>query len=323
MIKYKKIILLENILVDSSLPKYIKDSEPVEPVDSNTFTLTNDSGFTLRNSVIFNNNPTSWEDSDFLLETSGAEPMTDGFASLEYLQYCNPKNIALKFAVWVVKNFGMRGKKRKLITVINLTKFFESIKQSASNFDKKSIDEILSKYSGVIQNAKDNNQIALVEKLTKYVSVLKDELTLSVSKFNKYLTEADIVKFHETASVHGKYNTGLRLTYIKNFIKIIPSDITDLKIEADKLKVFDNYVILHYDYDNSGVAETDAEIEKRKDPILFGVIKNSTNLYYIGDWVDEYCNLTLDVIIKKLGKKSVKAVTPKSINKNLMENITK
>ena len=46
------------------------------------------------------------------------------------------------------------------------------------------------------------------------------------------------------------------------------------------------------------------EKERRdKDPILFGVFKNDTNVadrfYFLGDWVDEYCDLTLDKMIEK------------------------
>ena len=94
------------------------------------------------------------------------------------------------------------------------------------------------------------------------------------------------------------------MTYIKNFIKVIPEDVTEAKQEADMLKIFDNYVILHYDYDGKAVDDTKAEKEKKKDPVLFGLIKGSTNMYYIGDWIDDYCDLTLDVIIKTIGKES-------------------
>ncbi len=27
--------------------------------------------------------------------------------------------------------------------------------------------------------------------------------------------------------------------------------------------------------------------------MLFGIIKDARNFYYIGDWIDEYCDLTL------------------------------
>jgi len=46
--------------------------------------------------------------------------------------------------------------------------------------------------------------------------------------------------------------------------------------------------------------------ERRKDPILFGVINGRRQLYYVGDWTDEFCDLTLDQIVDTLGREVVK-----------------
>jgi hypothetical protein len=43
-------------------------------------------------------------------------------------------------------------------------------------------------------------------------------------------------------------------------------------------------------------ADTKEEIARKKDPILFGLIEDRRRLYFVGDWEDEYCNLTLDKI---------------------------
>ena len=187
---------------------------------------------------------------------------------------------------------------------MSIKDFFESVKANVGKLDKKKIEDVLGKFDATLENAKYNNQTALVETLNDYAKTLKYELILSVSKFDKYLTEEDIVNFHAKASVHEKYKTGLCLTYVKNFVKVIPLEITELKRKADELKVFDNYVILHYDPSGKAVKDTKKEKEKKKDPILFGVIKGSKRLYYVGDWIDDYCDLTLDVIIKKIGKKA-------------------
>ena len=99
----------------------------------------------------------------------------------------------------------------------------------------------------------------------------------------------------------------MRLDYIKNFTRVIPSDVQKEKKKADKLKVFDNYVILHYDPLKKNVAPTakekEADRKKKADPILFGVIAESHDLYYITDWVDDTCDLTLDEFVKVMGIK--------------------
>lgn len=39
----------------------------------------------------------------------------------------------------------------------------------------------------------------------------------------------------------------------------------------------------------------------KKDPILFGLMTERRVLYFVGDWVDDFCNLTLDQIADVLG----------------------
>ena len=54
---------------------------------------------------------------------------------------------------------------------------------------------------------------------------------------------------------------------------------------------------------------------REKDPILFGTFQNEESkfildrFYYIADWVDEYCDLTLDKLINELkDKKNIDAL---------------
>ena len=51
---------------------------------------------------------------------------------------------------------------------------------------------------------------------------------------------------------------------------------------------------------------TKKEKEIKKDPILFGVIKKSRKLYYVADWKDEVCDLTLDKMFSELGENVLK-----------------
>src|SRR4030042_1990609 len=68
--------------------------------------------------------------------------------------------------------------------------------------------------------------------------------------------------------------------------------------EIEKKALFDGYVVVHTDPNNTSVMKT---VEEKKDPILFGVISESDRFYFIADWKDELCDLTLEKIIDKLG----------------------
>ena len=68
--------------------------------------------------------------------------------------------------------------------------------------------------------------------------------------------------------------------------------------KAEDLAVFDNYFVLHYDpTEAKNIYYTSAP--KPTDPILFVAIVGSNKLYFIADWIDEYCNLTYADILEK------------------------
>jgi hypothetical protein len=82
----------------------------------------------------------------------------------------------------------------------------------------------------------------------------------------------------------------------------VPPNVQVKKVKLDELRVFDNYTILHYDPESKAVALTKKEIEKKKDPIMFGLVQGSRRLYHVGSWKDEFCDLTFADMVEKYGK---------------------
>lgn len=191
-----------------------------------------------------------------------------------------------------IKNSFVKIKKWFEPKPIEVQKVFELILKNKKELDIVSVK--IEGYVELIRKAKSMGQIALAEKLEKELPIKLLEQKLFVSEFKRFINEKDLIKFAI------KCEKGLQLTYVTNFIRQIPKEVADRKISADSLNIFDNYVILHYDPDNKATEMTEKEKEKAKDPILFGLIRNSRKLYFIGDWKDELCDLTFDEIVKKL-----------------------
>lgn len=306
MINNDKILLLNDIKVDTNLPKYKITKEVIINNSFNTFLDQPVSG------VITNSIFTSNDDDGSPINI----PDISRRNLLRSLEYKKELSGSLKDKL-LYKLFKILYHKQntKEIDADSIIKFFELMKQNVSVLDETNIRNVLNKYNSVLNNAIENNQIALSERIKAYSDVLRMELMLSASEFKKFLSEEDVVKFYHTITKNKK--SYLRLTYLKNFIRVIPDEIIALKKKADELKVFDNYVILHYDKEGNSSSDTNEEIEKKKDPILFGVILGSRKLYYIGDWIDEYCNLTLGEIIDKLGKEKCDEITIEEMNNNI------
>ena len=185
----------------------------------------------------------------------------------------------------------------KIIYKYSVEEFFKSIKNSTSEL--KRVDERIESFNLILKQAQEFGQTALVENMQGELKVIQSETQLYAIKLTTIITEEQVIKFAKDSE------RGLHLDWIKNFTRVIPSKLLKTKAKADELKIFDNYVILHYDPQGKNTQLTKKEIEKKKDPILFGVIAGSRKLYYIGDWIDEYCDLTLEAFVDKFGKDSI------------------
>lgn len=199
-----------------------------------------------------------------------------------------------------LKVAGLRWLLRKyLYTPISVQDFF--VRTIQSHTQLLAIEERIESYQDAINRAEVNGQRALAEKLNRLLAVVAAESRLYAlgDDFRKVILEEQLVKFVQQCP------RGLRLDYVANFTRVIPNDVLAAKRMADNHEVFDNYLVLHYDPDNKSSELTEAQKAAKKDPILFGVIRGSRKLYYLGDWIDEYCDLTLKDLVKVIGKKEV------------------
>jgi hypothetical protein len=188
-------------------------------------------------------------------------------------------------------------KKRPPKPTMTIEQVFTSLKNNVAELEI--VAERAAGYAAAMQRARESGQTALLEQLEQGLGAARGEAQLVAMGLGKYLDEAQVVVFVKQAK------KGLRLDWIANFTRVVPTTLIALKMQADQRGVFDNYVILHYDPKKKSWAETNAEKARRKDPILFGVMEGKRRLYYVGDWVDELCDLTLDGVADVLGKESI------------------
>lgn len=175
-----------------------------------------------------------------------------------------------------------------------IEQFFRSVQNGVEELEV--VEGRMRGYLAAIEQARRNGQTALAEQLEENVEGVRAETQMVALKLRKYITEEQLVAFVKKAK------KGLRLDWLKNFTRVVPPHVVRTKEAADARGVFDNYVVLHYDPKRKAWSETKEERERRKDPILFGVVKGRRRLYFVGDWVDEFCDLTLDQLADVLGE---------------------
>lgn len=194
---------------------------------------------------------------------------------------------------------------------------FNKVKNSKGFIEgdlKKAIENI----DKLISRAERSNQKALVDKLKETKYVIACEIVLAENGFDTYVTEDKIIEFFK------KCNRGVRIDYIRNYSTLIPFSVLEKKESLDKLGVFDNYVVMHYD-PNMVVFKESVEDKKAhnivKDPILFGLIKGSRKLYFVDDWVTDDDDLTLNELNIVVENASSRLATFKMHSDELHESL--
>lgn len=142
-------------------------------------------------------------------------------------------------------------------------------------------------------------------------------IDLGITKYIKY---EDVLLYINKVKDRVVY-----LTALEDYEREVPDEIVDIIVQCKEIGI-NNFYILHTDYTKEAAEKRD---KKEKDPILFAVGKNlsmrsstdeNIKLYYVGDWVDEYCDLTLDKMIHELSKiKKDPSVEKIKIPENLEE----
>lgn len=276
----RKLTIFESFRVDRGLPKFKPKNKRDQQIDFGNIEGSDEESED--SPPRFNINVTSAD--GFLISTSGSQ------------------SVSIPTPWWGRWRRRLFGPAKKDPTqpspTVTVSEFFRSVKNNA--LELHVVQEIANGYERALLMARTNRQTALVEMLTKNLVAIRSEAQLVAIGLTKYIEEETLVEFAEKTERH------LRLDWIANFIRMIPEDLIEKKQEADARSVFDNYVVLHYDPKGQNRADTEEERNKKKDPILFGVIDGRRRLYYIGDWVDEFCDLGLDKIAQILGSEAIK-----------------
>lgn len=185
--------------------------------------------------------------------------------------------------------------------------FFSLMKKKMGILAGLQLSSRIAKLEKMIVQADKSGQIALSEDLMKKIFIAMKESELYANGYKIFLNAQIYQDFCE------KTPRKVALTKMKNYARVIPDDVLDKKAECDKLKLFDEYFVMHYDGPDTVKETAKDKVEKRaKDPILFGAVEHSERLYYIADWEDEFCDLTLDDIVDKLNLKDADITIPKN-----------
>ena len=188
---------------------------------------------------------------------------------------------------------------KKELSEITPSQYFDYLKNAKNTI---TLESLKNSYSAFMQLGEKYNKLGQVESLKKLcflADTLKKEEKLIELGITTYVYKDTVEDYIENVA-----DKTVKIVELSRYMREIPDELVEI-IEKSK-SLFDEFYVVFTDY--TGKEERKVEKERRdKDPILFGVFKNNNNVsdrfYFLGDWVDEYCDLTLDKMIEKYQEK--------------------
>lgn len=179
--------------------------------------------------------------------------------------------------------------------------YFSYIKKKFGVLERMRIDSRLKKLEKAFYKAIDNGQEALGEKFLKTMAREAKESVLYAKGIKLFIEKEDLDK--HKYKIRGGHISD---TKFEDYTRVVPKDVLSKKKKVEG--IFDEFVIYHYwNEDVEDLKKMDVEEKsKMKDPVLFGIIKESDRLYHIASWDDDLCDLNFDEIADVLAKETNK-----------------
>ena len=182
---------------------------------------------------------------------------------------------------------------------ISPAEYFEMVKSKMEEETEENSKLLYKTTMSKLKKYMITGQVKAAKELYARCLYLEKEIKLIRQGITQYVLRTDIDKYIE--EIAGKC---VCIIELENFDRDIPDDIID-KV-AETKDIFDKFFVVFTDYTGE-IRSKVADERREKDPILFGNIfvdgQVSPKMYFIGDWVDEFCDLTLDKMIEEIAKK--------------------
>ena len=182
--------------------------------------------------------------------------------------------------------------------------YFNYIKKKFGFLERPNLDRRLKKIEAAFDEAVESKQNVLAEKILNNLVIEMRESAMFAKGITHYI-ERDTLNKHKRDIKGGHISD----TLLKDYTRVIPSGVKQKikKVEG----IFDSFVIYHY-YEKAVEEKLDKkqkmtteEKGKMRDPVVFGIIKETNKLYFIADWEDDFCDLTFDDIVDVIGEERI------------------
>lgn len=189
-------------------------------------------------------------------------------------------------------------RKEEDVKTISPYEYFQNMKGKLQTMDDERLEKVYQNAIYLAERYNRTGQTKGLRKLKFHIESIVKEKQILDAGINKFVYRSDIEEYIQDVA-----DKQVVILDLKSYERNLPDEI----IEAlEKVKdLFDEFYIVCTDYTGEMTRRVQEE-RREKDPILFGAFldreKNAINerFYYIGDWIDDYCDLTLDKMVAEM-----------------------
>lgn len=189
---------------------------------------------------------------------------------------------------------------------VTAQEYFDMVKEKKVKVTDELLLQCYENAERLLQKAMITKQRSQAKKLVFHLEAIEKERELIKLGIDTFVYKEDIENYIDNVAK----NT-VKVIELERYEREIPDEIVE--VVAITSEIFDEYYVIFTDY--TGKVEKEALKErKEKDPILFGVFQDSKNksivnrFYFLGDWEDEHCDLTLDKMVSEVKIESGKDI---------------
>ena len=181
---------------------------------------------------------------------------------------------------------------------ITPTEYFTAIKEKRQTITDEKLLVVYDNCLLLLNKAKVTGQIDAIKKLIFQLETVEKEIDIVRMGITTFVYKDDVEEYIESIS-----DKAVKIIELSQYEREIPDEIVDTI--ANVKDKFDKLYVVFTDYTGE-MEKKIAQEDRDKDPILFGTFENKDNkvlidrFYYIGDWEDEYCGLTLDKMVEEM-----------------------
>ena len=184
---------------------------------------------------------------------------------------------------------------------ISPSAYFEYVKGLKKKLNQEEYSVIIDRAIEMINKTKITGQTEMAKRITHQLDLALKELDCAKKGFDIFVNRKDIEKY--ISSVDKKC---IKIIELSRYTRDIPDEIMDKLILAKE--IFDEIYVIFTDYTMKETKKV-AKERRDKDPILFGAFLDpdgkadnkiyvEDRLFFIADWVEEMCDLTLEEIVR-------------------------